>query len=241
MFKALQNSLLSIIYPQQCRICSRQVTGLDAGVACDICWESARFFEGKETLCDKCGAFLDDAVSHSTALCRRCDGHHYDKAIAIGVYEGALAAVIVALKTTPVIPSRLYDQLHKRLIDLGGSIDLIIPVPLSRQRKHERGFNQAEVIADAVAATLRRPVDRSSLIRKVNTPAHRIAMDQRARELTVVNAFEVKRPKLIAKRSILLVDDVLTSGETASACARVLKKSGAASVSVFTLARAVMH
>jgi predicted amidophosphoribosyltransferase len=66
-------------------------------------------------------------------------------------------------------------------------------------------------------------------------------MDQRARELTVVNAFEVTRPNLIKGKSILLVDDIFTSGATASSCAHVLKKSGAASVNVFTLARAVMH
>jgi predicted amidophosphoribosyltransferase len=65
-------------------------------------------------------------------------------------------------------------------------------------------------------------------------------MDQRARELTVVNAFEVVRPKLIDGKKVLLVDDVFTSGSTASSCARVLKKKGAAEVNVFTLARAVM-
>jgi predicted amidophosphoribosyltransferase len=66
-------------------------------------------------------------------------------------------------------------------------------------------------------------------------------MDQRARELTVQHAFEVVRPKLIDGRNLVLVDDVLTSGATASACAKVLKKNGASRVTVFTLARAVMH
>ena len=65
-------------------------------------------------------------------------------------------------------------------------------------------------------------------------------MDQKARELSVRNAFEVKRPKLIAGKNVLLVDDVLTSGATASDAAKVLKKAGAARVYVFTLARAVM-
>jgi predicted amidophosphoribosyltransferase len=64
-------------------------------------------------------------------------------------------------------------------------------------------------------------------------------MDRKARDMTVRNAFDVVRPKLIAGRSIILVDDVLTSGATASYCAKALKKSGAASVKVLTLARAV--
>lgn len=84
-------------------------------------------------------------------------------------------------------------------------------------------------------------VDALSLTRKINTPIHRVGMDQRARELTVMKAFDVVRPKLIAGKNILLIDDVLTSGETASECARILKKNGAAGVCVFTLARAVLH
>jgi predicted amidophosphoribosyltransferase len=64
-------------------------------------------------------------------------------------------------------------------------------------------------------------------------------MDKKARELTVRNAFEVVRPKLINGKNIVLVDDVFTSGATASYCAKVLKKNGASRVNVFTLARAV--
>jgi predicted amidophosphoribosyltransferase len=69
---------------------------------------------------------------------------------------------------------------------------------------------------------------------------HRVGMDQKARELTIHNAFTVLRPKLIAGRHVMLIDDVLTSGATASQAAKILKKNGAAGVSVFTLARAVL-
>ncbi len=67
---------------------------------------------------------------------------------------------------------------------------------------------------------------------------HRAAMDKKAREMTVRNAFQITRPKLIADQNILLVDDILTSGSTASHCAKALKKSGASKVNVLTLARA---
>jgi ComF family protein len=122
--------------------------------------------------------------------------------------------------------------------DLGG-FDLIIPVPLSKKRAVERGFNQAETIASQVSGLVGIPIDAASLIRKKHTPMHRAAMDKKAREMTVKNAFEVSRPKLIEGKSILLVDDILTSGATASYCAKALKKKGAAGVKVFTLARAV--
>ena len=240
MFKALQHSLLSLIYPQQCTICSRQVIGLDGGVACAHCWANTHFFNGSEMLCGKCGAFLGDAAAPSPVYCRKCDDHHYDGAIAVGIYENALAASILNLKKVPHIPRRLKAVMTER-IDSAATADLIVPIPLSRQRQHERGFNQAEIIAKALAQLTGITVDNSSLRRKLHTQAHRIGMDKRARELTVVNAFEVARPRLIEGKTILLVDDVFTSGSTASACAGVLKKKGAPRVNVFTLARAVMR
>jgi ComF family protein len=116
--------------------------------------------------------------------------------------------------------------------------DLVLPVPLSTKRRAERGFNQAEFIASHIAKILHKTVDTRSLSRKVHTPMHRASMDRKAREQSVKNAFEVIRPKLIEKRSILLVDDILTSGATVSNCARSLKKAGAQRIEVFTLARA---
>jgi ComF family protein len=117
--------------------------------------------------------------------------------------------------------------------------DLVVPVPLSPQRLADRGFNQAEVIAHAVGKHLNRPVDSGSLVRNKHTPMHRAAMDRKARQRTVENAFSVNRPKLIEGRTILLVDDIYTSGSTASNCAKALKKKGADSVLVFTLARTI--
>ena len=191
--------------------------------------------------CARCGAYFGKKAAPAPVLCHKCDDHHYDKAAAAGVYEKALAAAIIQLKSVPAMPKRLGDLLTgTSLPDEFLTADLIVPVPLSKHRRLERGFNQAEIIAGTLAARLDVPVDRQSLARRLHTPIHRIGMDQKARELSVRNAFEVKRPKLIAGKNVLLVDDVLTSGATASDAAKVLKKAGAARVYVFTLARAVM-
>lgn len=242
MFRAIQNSLFAIIYPQQCAVCSAQVEHLEDGVACRECWAATRVFTGLEMLCEKCGAFFGGEAAPNPVFCHKCDDHNYDKAVAVGVYEKALSASIINLKTVPVVPryiEPLISAAVKRFDFTGAGV--IIPIPLSRQRQHERGFNQAELIAASVSKSTGIPVDSLSLSRKLHTPMHRIAMDDRARELTVQNAFEVVRPKLISGKSILLVDDVFTSGATASHCARVLKKSGAVKVNVFTLARAIMN
>jgi ComF family protein len=239
---ALQDTLLSVIYPQQCRVCSREVEDRVNGVACRDCWQATRIFAGDEMLCEKCGAFLGEAAAPVAARCHKCNEHHYHKAVAAGVYEKALAAAIVDLKTSPHLSKRMRSLISQGLtcVDLVG-IELIVPVPLAKERYVERGFNQAEIIARAVAAAASLPVDTFSLARTVHTPLHRLGMDQRARELTVENAFAVARPKLVSGKAILLVDDVLTSGATASACAKVLTKNGANRVNVFTIARAVLR
>jgi ComF family protein len=153
-----------------------------------------------------------------------------------------MSASILHLKRFPVIPGILLERLPQVLGPKRfGDCDLIVPVPLSAKRLAERGFNQAETIASRVAKILHKPVDSQSLVRKVHTPMHRASMDKKARELSVKNAFEVSRPRLIDGRSILLVDDIFTSGATVSNCAKALKKKGAGRVDVFTLARALYN
>jgi ComF family protein len=116
-----------------------------------------------------------------------------------------------------------------------------VPVPLSRKRHFERGHNQADVIAHTIADLTRFPVIANALQRVDSSPIHRVGMDKKAREATVKNSFAVNTPRLIDGTDVLLVDDVFTSGSTASYCARVLKKNGATSVKVITLARAVLY
>jgi ComF family protein len=238
MLRAITDSLISLVYPQECRVCSALVERNSTGVACETCWSSTKIFNGDEMLCEKCGAFFSDKKAPVAVYCHKCDDHSYDRAFAIGVYERALSASILFLKSTPKVPKHLDRLIRDRTEGLDA--DLIVPAPLSKMRFLERGFNQSELIADIVGKAAGLPVDHFSLQRKKHTPIHRIGMDQRARELTVEKAFEVSRPNLVRGKRILFVDDVLTSGSTASACAKALKKSGATSVDVFTVARAVM-
>ncbi|HQZ94869.1 MAG TPA: double zinc ribbon domain-containing protein [Pyrinomonadaceae bacterium] len=243
MFRSVQNSLLSLIYPQQCRVCSNSVDDLNDGVSCKECWDNTRIFSGREMLCNKCGALLGEKAADVAVRCLKCDDYHFERALAAGVYENALAASIIEAKTSPHLDHRIRSLIRGVTEREPGifAAHLIIPVPLSKQRKIERGFNQAELIAIEIGRIIRKPVDTESLSRQINTRIHRAGMDQKARELTVKNAFTVLRPKLVADKNILLVDDVLTSGATTSSCARALKKHGSGTVNVFTLARAVLH
>jgi ComF family protein len=162
----------------------------------------------------------------------------YERAAAVGLYEKALAVTVLQLKTIPHLSSKAAEHLKDTFRSSQINADLIVPVPLSKRRRHERGFNQAEVLAQIVKKSSGIPVDAASLLRTVHTAAHRAGMDAKARERTVKNAFVVKRKNLIEGKNILIIDDVFTTGSTVSACAKVLKKNGAGKVFVLTLARA---
>lgn len=240
MLRKIYDSLLTVAYPQNCRNCGGSVESSIDGAACGDCWRTTQIFDGTETLCAKCGAFHSANRSKYETFCHRCDGHFYDAASAVGVYGYALTASILNLKHEPFVAPRLQKLFVSRFENLNNSaIDLIVPVPLSRKREIERGFNQAAILARILARKTKINLDEKSLVRQIHTPMHRVGMDGKARAASVENAFAVKRPNLIKGKNILLVDDVFTSGATVSNCAEVLKKSGAERVYVLTLARAL--
>lgn len=240
MFQKVYDSLLTLAYPQLCLVCSNSVENSADGVVCRKCWRKTRVFAGNETLCAKCSAFLQEKSSPHKTFCHKCDEHFYDAARSVGLYENALAASVVHLKREPFVCQTLKNLFISAFADSPfHDSTVVIPVPVSKTRFLERGFNQAEVLAGILAKEYNLKIDRQSLARKIHTPVHRAAMDRRARELTVENAFEVTHPKLIKDEKVLLIDDVFTSGATTSFCAKALKKKGADKVYVLTIARAV--
>jgi ComF family protein len=236
------DAALALVYPQACAVCGASVESRHDGIACAQCWNMAPLFCGNETLCWKCGRPSLASISNDkreTVRCGRCDDDVFTNARAGGLYEGALRASILELKRQPHLARRvtqvLYDtQQRVPCIDA----DLIIPVPLHPSREHERGFNQALVLAHAVACFSGLPVDEHSLVRHSHTKMHRAGMDAKARRQSLVNAFAVRRPDSIRAKCVLLIDDVFTTGATASACAAALKASDAKAVFVLTVARA---
>lgn len=114
-------------------------------------------------------------------------------------------------------------------------IDAVVPVPLHRERERERGFNQSEILASIVAKRFHRPVLRKALARIRRTLPQ--AGKPRDRVRNVRGAFTVGNPERVKDRTLLLVDDVFTTGATVNECAKVLMKAGARRVLVYTLAR----
>jgi len=243
----LRDAALATIFPATCRVCDTAIESWHDGVACDQCWLKAEQkisrIRAAKNFCSKCGmplARLSRQVKVGEQQCGRCDDMSFTVARACGVYEGALRECVLWLKMYPQIPARLRVLLRGTLAGLTelSPSDSIIPVPLHEERFEERTLNQADVIAVELSRLSGLQVDRSSLIRTKQTERHRAGMGARERSRSLEKAFRVRAPRLIAGKSVLLVDDVMTTGSTANAIARILLSNGANTVNVLTLARA---
>lgn len=134
----------------------------------------------------------------------------------------------------PLAPalSRLMD----RALPIDERFDFIVPVPLHWQRRWRRGFNQAELLALEISKHRRVPVLHA--LRRARSTASQASLTAAARRRNLAGAFRPRPGIDLTGKRILLIDDVFTTGATASACARALKKAGAGGVSLLTLARA---
>lgn len=238
------DALLAVAYPQCCAICEASVEQRRFGVVCEVCWRKTRVFEGTEILCWKCGLLhgLDDLtvpVSVEEIRCRRCEMHEFSVARAVGPYEGALRESVWQLKREPHIARQLEELLiaAAKREPLNQSTR-IVPVPLHKRRLRTRGFNQASLIAEVLSRGLALPLDEVSLVRISSTEKYRAGLDAKGRRDTVAGAFEVRHPRMVAGETILLVDDVFTTGATVSACAEALLTAGVQEVFVLTISRA---
>ncbi|HYJ47453.1 MAG TPA: ComF family protein [Pyrinomonadaceae bacterium] len=237
----LYDAALALLYPQPCAVCGMSVESRSDGVACALCWQKTRLFTEEDLICWKCGLLGRGRVpeeQREEVRCRRCEAEPYSQARACGLYEGALRASVLALKREPHVAARLARHLleTQRRAPLNRATR-IIPVPLHPERLRARGYNQAAILARTLAKLSGLPDDDGSLARTVHTERHRAGMDERARRESVENVFQVRRPRLVENESILLIDDVFTTGATASSCARALVNAGAREVLVLTVAR----
>jgi len=218
-----------------CDSCLAQITPLD-GVLCSICGEKL---------------FTPDHSAAATVplcgLCRRAEPP-FRRAVSYGSYAGSLRELVHLLKYHQVRPAaRLLGKLASGVIanaNLPPDL-LVLPVPLWTGKRRTRGFNQAEEIARAVVGMLASggtastsiQLDTTSLVRQRET-ASQTGLTRHQRRANVRGAFAVVRREAVQDRSILLVDDVMTTGTTAGECARVLLRAGAKEVFVATVARA---
>lgn len=190
-------------------------------------------------------AVADEAGEARCGLCRRLEPA-FARAAAYGSYEGGLRELIHLLKYERVKPAAnvLGRMLAEVMAELQPSFEhkdvVVVPVPLHADKRKARGFNQAELIARSASKLVpfakQLELAAEGMLR-IRDTSSQIGLTRRQRRENLRGAFVVSNPEAIAGREVLLVDDVLTTGTTASECARVLRRAGAVEVWVATVAR----
>lgn len=243
----VRDAVLATLYPTACRVCGTMIESWRDGVACDACWKETEQrmaqVRALNNFCAKCGIPLSSLPSYiltDERRCGRCDELAIGVARACGIYEGAMRESVLWLKSHPQFPARSRALLQATFANLieKQPVESILPVPLHPERLTERTFNQAEIIAHELSALTGLPVHAASLIRARRTEKHRAGMGARERARSLEKAFRVYAPRLIKDKSVLLIDDVMTTGSTAHAIATTLLDGGARTIGLLTLARA---
>lgn len=246
---SVAESLFATLFPSDCRICGAPLVNISRLPVCDDCLSSIHPIA--DGVCAVCGerlvsihAFAGQDEEPVCGLCRRLNPP-FEKAAAYGSYDGGLRELIHLLKFEQVRPAA--NVLGRMLAEVIAGLEiafaadsmLVVPVPLHARKLRQRGFNQAELIARA-AMKVRRAEHYAllpKLLERRRETKSQIGLTSHQRRENLRGAFAVTDPPAIAGREVLLVDDVYTTGTTASECARVLRRAGASKVWVATVAR----
>jgi ComF family protein len=232
MWRHLLRSLLDLVWPprSRCLLCAGPLAETGS-LVCTTCLADMRF-DPDEPRCANCSR----PTFRSDRICPECqDGSPYGVVFALGPHRGALREAVHHFKfgdrpdLAPLLGARLAAA-------IAVPFDCVVPVPLHRARLRERGYNQAALLADTLAGVLHVPLYQS-LIRSRDT-GHQAKLDREHRLYNLAGAFAVAvgQPVPWAGGRVLLVDDVLTTGATASAAAEALYQTGARSVDLAVLA-----
>jgi ComF family protein len=226
----LMGGLGALCFPPECVVCGAQLR--EPGLVCERCGEAFAPLEGDR--CILCGAPVEGP---SLDLCTACGTRErgFDRVLALGPYEGGWGALVRALKfdRERLVARWLSKRLAEHARREGIRADVVTFVPMTADERRGRGFNQSRVLARGVAARLGVPMRRT--LRKTRRTASQAGLSARSRRENLRGAFSALPSR---GGRVLLVDDICTTGSTAEACARALRRAGVHSVDVLVVARA---
>lgn len=236
------HALLDLVYPRHCFSCDGTINKEDEVYICDRCREGIKIID--ENRCARCGLPLGPYANISNAGCATCKNVKlwFDSVHSAARYEGVVRKLIHRYKygrneALTITLNKILIENVPKYYHTTSKVDIVVPVPLFWLKRIKRGFNQSQLLARGLAKHLSLPISMGNL-RRIRNTASQTLLSRHERIKNIQDAFDIQKPKEFLHRNILLVDDVITTGTTASECARKLKENGAKKVYVLTLARA---
>lgn len=236
LFSRWTSAVGDLVLPPLCLACREPLATHDA--ICFSCWRDVDFI--RKPLCDRLGLPMPfDAGGTMISAAAAADPPPYDRARAVAAYSGTMRRLVHDLKFRDRHDVR--NLFGRWLLEAGSELiqdsHVIVPVPLSRWRLLSRRFNQAAILGQEVARLSGLRCEPLALERVKRTPSQ-VGLTRRERQDNVAGAFAVPERflPLVAGRNVLLIDDVITTGATVGACAKVLRRAKAARVDVLALA-----
>ena len=246
MFDDLGLVLKNLLLPIFCKECGIRLLTEENGFFCPECWElSPRI---RRPFCPMCAKPHQGAVGFGTrsnflcAECRARGPRTFDRAYGAAVYDGAIGEAVKLLKFHG--KQRLARPLGEVMAEFAReemeceAYDCVVPVPLHRVRHRERGFNQSYLLALEVLSAFPNAELDESLLRVRPTRVQSRIKDPEERRANITGAFGVEGDNLAGK-SVVLIDDVVTTGETTAECARVLRRADVAHITIFATTIAI--
>jgi ComF family protein len=238
--RELGRGLLQIFYPNLCWVC-RQSIAPEEVAFCRACHDA--LFVDRHAACPRCAATIGPHTDVSTG-CPTCRGEHFafDYAVRVNAYDGPLRDVVLQLKhafnegLAELVAAEWVRHARPRLQALG--VQCVVPVPLHWWRRWQRGYNQSAALAWGLARGLGVPAHLGGLRRIRATVMQKDLESVSAKRENLHGALVARRSLRCTGQTVLLVDDVMTTGSTAHEAARALRQAGARCVVVAVLARA---
>lgn len=209
--------ILNLIYPQTCGICEKI---------------------SKEPICKKCQIKLEKLL-----VCKinNYSDKNFTRHLYLFRYDGIIREKIIQYKfRDKAYLNEMFVNFitkNEKICGFFKNYDIIIPVPISKNRKKERGYNQTEIIAKKIAKQMENLTFETDVIKKIKDIVPQSTLTVKERVHNVKNAYTVVNSERIREKRVLLLDDVFTTGSTVNECSKVLKENGAKIIDVLTIAK----
>ena len=235
LLRDLFETAVVFLYPAECRVCEEFLGVTSVPYICNDCWQDIQFLE--PPWCDICG------TPGVNGLCDPCaiSPPRYGKLRSIAFYQTTLQEAIHLFKfeKKKVLAQHLIQLINARMpTDCNmAEYDFVLPIPIHKKRLRERGFNQATLLANAIAGAAGVPVLTDTLIRKRHTVAHRAVWTEKPASENIIGAFGIHNPEIIRGKRLLIIDDVFTTGATIREAVSELWTADPVEIDVLTVAR----